>query len=398
MRISTSMMHQSAVNAMLKRQSEVSKTQSQMDSGMRVQKPSDDPVAAVKLLQLQQAKAANTQFGTNITAATTRLTQEEQALADSQSIMDRVHVLTLQANSSATSQSDRQSISTELTELSKQLAAVANRKDANGEFLFSGLSSGTQPFARDGSNVMAYAGDAGVRNVQIGAAQFVQDSDSGLNVFGSVVQGNGTFVLNNTSTNTGSGVITGSVQNSSNWVPGDYTLSFTSPTTWQITDSSAAVVTSGSNYVAGTAIAFNGVQVSVSGTPASGDSFSVAQSHTESVFATLDSLIGAMALSQEGPTNQAKFQNQINKALQQLDQTETHFSNIRTSVGSRLSMLDNVESTRQDSSLQIDTSIVDVGGADPIATISLLTQQTQALQAAQQSYVKIAQLSLFNYL
>src|SRR5690242_15620935 len=122
MRISTSMIHSNAVSAMMKRQSDLSKTQNEVASGLRVQKPSDDPVAAVKLLQLQQAKSASTQFGTNISAATTRLEQEEQALADSQGILQRVHELTVQANSSAMSQSDRLSIATELTELNKQLA------------------------------------------------------------------------------------------------------------------------------------------------------------------------------------------------------------------------------------------------------------------------------------
>ena len=78
---------------MLKRQTELSKTQNEVASGLRVQKPSDDPVASVKILQLEQTKSANTQFGTNISAATTRLQQEEQALADSESVLQRVHDL-----------------------------------------------------------------------------------------------------------------------------------------------------------------------------------------------------------------------------------------------------------------------------------------------------------------
>jgi flagellar hook-associated protein 3 FlgL len=326
------------------------------------------------------------------------LEQEEQALADSQSILQRVHVLTVQANSSATGPSDRQSIATELVELNKQLADVGNRKDANGEFLFSGLSSSTQPFTRNAGNVMSYAGDSGARGVQIGAAQYVQDGDSGQNIFVNVPQGNGTFVLNAPSTNTGSGIIAGSVQSSAAWVPDDYTLTFTSPTSWQVTDSGSNVVTNGTNYVAGTAIAFNGVQVSVTGTPATGDTFAIAQSRSEDVFTTIDSLVSAVGSGQGNDASKAQFQNQINKVLQQLDQAETHFMNIRTSVGARLSMLQNVESTRQDSSLQIETSISAISGSDYTEAVSRLTQQTLGLQAAQQSYVKIAQLSLFSYL
>jgi flagellar hook-associated protein 3 FlgL len=245
---------------------------------------------------------------------------------------------------------------------------------------------------------MTYAGDGGTRGVQIGAAQYVQDGDSGLNTFINVPQGNGTFVLSGASTNAGAGVITGSVQSSANWVPDNYTLTFTSPTDWSVTDSASNVVTSGANYVAGTAISFRGVQVAVAGAPTGGDTFAIAQSHSEDVFKTIDSLTSAMAIGQGSDASKAQFQNQVNQVLQQLDQTESHLSNIRTSVGARLSMLTNVESARQDASVQIDDSVAAVAGADFTEASSRLAQQLVGLQAAQQSYVKIAQLSLFNYL
>lgn len=398
MRISTSMIHANAVSSLMKRQTDLSKTQSEVASGLRVQKPSDDPVAAVKILQLQQTQLANTQFGTNISAATTRLEQEEQALADSEAILQRVYELTVQANSSALSQSDRKSLATELVELNKQLADVGNRKDANGEFLFSGLSSGTQPFARDASNNISYAGDAGTRGVQVSASQYVQDSDSGQRVFMSVPQGNGTFVSTAATTNTGTGVISGSVQDAGAWVPDDYTLTFSSATAWQITDSSSAVVTSGTGYVAGTAIAFNGIQVTLTGTAAAGDSFAIDRSRSEDIFTTIDALVASLSSPLTTDASKAQFQNQVNKSLQQLDQAETHFLNVRTSVGARLSMLQNVDSTREDNAMHIESALSSIRSSDYTEAVSRLTQQSLGLQAAQQSYVKIAQLSLFNYL
>lgn len=398
MRLSTSMIHRNSVNAMLDRQTALSKTQNEVATGKRVQKPSDDPVASVKILQLEQAKSANSQYGTNILSAKTRLEQEEQALSDSGSVLERVRELAVQANSSALSSSDRQSIASELQQLSKQLIDLGNTKDANGEFLFSGLSSATQPFARNISNAVAYAGDMGTRTAQTDAAQYVQDGDSGYSVFMAVPQGNGTFMTSATSTNAGTGVISGAVQNLSAWVPGDYTLTFSSPTDWQITDSSAAVVTSGSNYVAGTAIAFNGIQVSVSGAAAAGDTFSIARSRNEDVFKTIDSLISTVNATLTTDANKALFQNQINQTLQQLDQAQSHLLNVRTSVGARLSMLENVESTRQDAADRIEVGLSNTRDSDYTEAVSRLSQQTLGLQAAQQSYAKIAQLSLFSYL
>jgi flagellar hook-associated protein 1 FlgK len=76
-------------------------------------------------------------------------------------------------------------------------------------------------------------------------------------------------------TNTGTGTINdGIVTTPGSWVRGSYTLAFTSASAWQVTDSSNAVVASGS-YTAGGNISFNGMTVAVSGAPATGDSFSI---------------------------------------------------------------------------------------------------------------------------
>jgi flagellar hook-associated protein 1 FlgK len=78
-----------------------------------------------------------------------------------------------------------------------------------------------------------------------------------------------------TSTNTGSGTIsTPTVTDPTTWTNGNFTVSFTSGSQYQVTDGSGNVVTSGT-YTAGSPISFNGEQVSISGTPASGDSFTV---------------------------------------------------------------------------------------------------------------------------
>jgi flagellar hook-associated protein 1 FlgK len=75
--------------------------------------------------------------------------------------------------------------------------------------------------------------------------------------------------------NTGTATISApSITDPTNWTNGGYTISFTDPTDYQVTDSGGNVVTSGA-YTAGSPISFNGEQVSISGTPASGDTFTV---------------------------------------------------------------------------------------------------------------------------
>ena len=78
--------------------------------------------------------------------------------------------------------------------------------------------------------------------------------------------------------NTGSGTISAAtITTPASWVPGSYTLSFTSPTQYQVTNGGGTVLASG-NYSAGQPISFQGVQVTVNGAPASGDSFTITSS------------------------------------------------------------------------------------------------------------------------
>jgi flagellar hook-associated protein 1 len=77
--------------------------------------------------------------------------------------------------------------------------------------------------------------------------------------------------------NTGTGTISAATVNPATWVPDTYTLSFTSATQYQVTSSAGAVVAAGT-YTAGQPIAFQGAQVTLGGTPASGDTFTVRSS------------------------------------------------------------------------------------------------------------------------
>ena len=78
--------------------------------------------------------------------------------------------------------------------------------------------------------------------------------------------------------NTGSGTISAAtITSPASWVPGSYTLTFTSPSAYQVTDGGGAVVAAGA-YSAGAPISFAGAQVTVNGAPAAGDTFTIASS------------------------------------------------------------------------------------------------------------------------
>ncbi len=400
MRISTSGLHNNAVNSMLSQQAVLSGTQSQISSGKRVQSPKDDPIAAVHLLELQRALNEAEQYGANSNVATNRLTLEEQALADVNNVLHRVRELAVQANSSTVDDAGRRLISEELRGRLQELVGLANQRDANGEFLFSGFATQTQPFALSGSAV-SYFGDQGNRMLQVSSTQRVADSHSGYEVFMAIPEGNGTFVTGIGGTNTGSGAVaSGSVANASQWIPDDYTITFTSADAWQVTDSNGAVVTTGTytNNGETQALSFGGVQVNFSGAPATGDTFTVSRSRTEDIFSTLNALIGTLETQVSAGPTRAAFTTNMANALAQLQQTSDHVLAIRSQVGVRLSSLESAEASREDQKVELQRMQGELRDLDYAEAISRMNREMVGLQAAQMSYSRISQLSLFNYL
>lgn len=398
MRIATSTIHARSVREMQTQQSQLSKTQNEVASGKRVQSPADDPIATTRILSLQQTQTALVQYDANSNSAKTRLSLEEQALSDMQDVLSRVSELSVEANSSTLSQSDRESITTELEALNDELLSIANRKDTNGEYLFSGMKTQTEPFALNSSGSIAYYGDQSARSLQIGSNQYVQDGHSGYEVLMDIPSGNGTFAMAANGANTGTGVISnGSVTDMNAWVSDTYDITFTTATAWEVTDSAGNVVTSGT-YESGSVIEFNGIQLSIGGTPAAGDSFTVSPSASQDVFTTLGNLITAIDQPQDTELAQANFQNSLIALQTQLQQTEDHVLSVRTEIGARLNTIDNADGARQTYSDLLTNTISDLRDSDYAESISRMSQQEVSLQAAQQSYTTIAKLSLFNYL
>ncbi len=398
MRLATSTIYQLKVQDLLNQQAALAKTQSQIATGLRVQTPADDPVAAAQLGSLADAQAREEQFGKNSTIVQGRLQTEEQALADANTVMQRARELVVQANTATLSDGDRNSIATELKSRLDELMSIANRKDANGEYLFAGYAGATLPFSRGSSGSVNYLGDSGTRAVPVSTGLSVQDSDAGSRVFMGVPAGNGLFTTAASAANTGSGVIdAGSIVNRGAWVAGAFSLSFTSASTWQVTDSGNAVVASG-NYSSGGVIAFNGVQVGITGIPAAGDTYTIATAGTRDMFSTLDGIVAALQGGASSDALRAQLNSSLNGSLQQLDQASEQLLTVRSQVGARLSTLDDASGARQTEQANLQISAGALGGLDYAAAVSKMSQQTVALQAAQQSFVSTSKLSLFNYL
>jgi flagellar hook-associated protein 3 FlgL len=400
MRVSTAEITSQAIQAIDNQSSALQITQNEVSTGLAVQNAADNPVAASQIVQLEQQQAQLTQYGTNLQSAQTRLSLEESSLATATTTLQSIRDLAVQAGDATLNDTDRQQIATQIQTDIQSLLGTANTQDSNGEYLFSGYSTQTQPFVTDSAGNVSYEGDSGSRLIQVSPNQSVADSDTGATAFMNIAAGNGSFTTAANAANTGSGIIdSGSVVDSAQWVPDNYQLTFTSPTNYQITDTTTGTtVVANGTYTSGTAIQFDGVEVTVSGAPAAGDSFNVAPSGNQSMFATLSQL--TMALSQPADTSASKAQlaTSLASALTNIDQDVSHLSTVSASVGARLNMLTAQATTNTATSTTLTSQQSNLQDVDYASAVSTLNEQMVGLQAAEQSYAAVAQLSLFKYL
>lgn len=179
MRISTAQLFQQGVAAMLDQQRELSRTELQVASGQRILRPSDDPASAVRVLDLGEAQQRLAQYQRNADMAVARLEQEETALVGIGDLLQRVRELAVQGASDTLGSEGRQAIAAEVRQHLDSFMQLANTRDANGEYLFAGFQSLTQPFSLNAQGELDYAGDAGQRFVQIGDSREVAVGDPG---------------------------------------------------------------------------------------------------------------------------------------------------------------------------------------------------------------------------
>ncbi|WP_062345839.1 flagellar biosynthesis protein FlgL [Novosphingobium sp. CCH12-A3] len=147
-------------------------TQAEMSTGERLQRSSDDPVAASRLRQLARAGVFDDIDTAATNRATTDLTLTDTALSQFASIVTRLQELTTQAANSTVNDSQRAGIGEEIAQLRGSLVALANSRDGNGNALFGGESA-ADAYTLDASGNATYAGTSAAGTISIGGGQSV---------------------------------------------------------------------------------------------------------------------------------------------------------------------------------------------------------------------------------
>jgi len=403
MRVSTQLIFGVGAGSIGRQQAEWLRTQQQLSTGRRVLAPSDDPIASAQALRVEQSRALGAQYVANQGSARDGLALAESVLAGAGGTIQDARVLLVQAANSPLTDADRRSLAAELRGHFAQLLALANARDSNGEYLFAGYQGSTQPFVASAAGA-AYNGDEGERLLQVASGRTVPVSASGAAIFDRVPTGNGDFSVTPGAGNAGDATHDGGTLAAAALATGHrYSIQFAvagAATTYDVTDlTTATAVVTGAVYTAGQAIQFDGLQLTVEGSPADGDSFAIDPSASRSVFAALHDLAALLEtpLGTSGAAH-AAFGNGIATGMLALDQASERVLEARARMGSHLKELDSLEALVSSGMLHDNERVSRLTDLDYAEAASRFAAQQTALEAAQQSYVRVTSLSLFDYL
>ncbi|WP_372865666.1 flagellar hook-associated protein FlgL [Spongiibacter sp.] len=397
MRISTAQIYSAGLTGMLDQQSKLLETQTQLATGQRRLSPADDPVGAVRSLELSRSLDRSEQFQRNAVVLDNRLRMEESVLAEGVEILQRVRTLTLQANNAAQSNESRAAIARELEQQTDSLMSLANTRDSDGRYVFSGYQQDVQAFSRD-ANGFRYNGDDGQRMLQVGLNRQLADTSPGSELFMGIANGNGRFQATASAANSGQGFIdAGAVADLQQYAGDAIDIVFTAADQYELRDSSAVVIASGS-YRSGDSIDVAGMTVKIEGEPASGDTFYLRPSEAQDVFSMVSGLAQLLAQPRSGGADRALQTSQINTSLAGIDQALSHLVAKQADTGARMQALDRQRDINDSVNLQVQQNLSVINDLDYAEAVSRFEQQRLGLQAAQQAFAKVQGLSLFNYL
>lgn len=199
MRITDSMMIMNFMNDYNNNLERMEKNQSMLESGKRINKPSDDPVAIANSLRIKTDMSRNDAYTKNVSDAKSWLDLTDSSLGQLNDLLQRTRELAVQGSNGSETADDMKKIAAEVEQLKQQMIQVGNTQ-YNGRYIFAGFKTelnGKTPFESttdgNGNPINIYNGDNGEIKFEVGAGgNTIQVNISGIDPFDVTGGTNGT--------------------------------------------------------------------------------------------------------------------------------------------------------------------------------------------------------------
>ena len=338
MRIATAHAYDASIENLQKRQTEMAQSQSQLTSGKRVQRASDDPTAAARAERALAAIGRSETSQRALEASRTAMSLTESALGDAGDLLQQARELLVASGNATYSDAERATLAQQLKSVRDQLFSVANRGDGNGVFKTEALPG-----------------------------------------------------------NTGTWIDAGHVTDPSQITTSTYTVSFGGGgTTYSVQKDGLPTALTNVAYQSGKAINIDGMAFTITGTPAASDSFQITPSTASlSVFDALDQAVADLKTANR---SSAQIAQTTQTGLRDIDAAMGGLQSMRSAVGQALNHADGVAGRLDASKLAAQTVQSDAVDLDMSEAISAFQSQQTGYDAALKTYSIVQRMSLFQYL
>ena len=188
MQISTQQFYDRSLRNMQNTQSDAAKTNEQLSTGKALIRPSDDTDKLRTIGNLERAINKVQSYNNNVDHLINRYATEEGALTSASDILIRARELAIQASNATISSEDRKIIAIEVDGLKSELLALANSKDVNGQAMFAGAKTSVEPFVVAANGEVTYQGDSRQTMIEVSENRQLPKNRSGLEVFTGVTR------------------------------------------------------------------------------------------------------------------------------------------------------------------------------------------------------------------
>jgi len=156
MRITNKTLVKTFLNNLNTNLTNMSKYQDQLSSGKEIRKPSDDPYAVVRSMELNSAIDRNDQYLRNIEDSTGWLDVTDTALGQITDSMQRIKELMISSASGTKTQTDINANKMEIIQKIEEIAQSGNTV-FDGKYIFAGNETTTLPFENMGNGNIEYS-------------------------------------------------------------------------------------------------------------------------------------------------------------------------------------------------------------------------------------------------
>ena len=171
MRITQSMISQNMLKNISNSYSQIDKYMDQLSTGKKINRPSDDPVVAMRGVSHRDSLGKIEQYERNIAEVNNWMDNSDDAMNEAGQALHRVRELIIQASNDTYEENQRNNISKEVDQLKKHLVDIANTK-VNNKYIFNGTNTTEARFDKDGQ--LINAADTNNNDVEIELADGIK--------------------------------------------------------------------------------------------------------------------------------------------------------------------------------------------------------------------------------